>query len=114
MTVRCSRHHGACNALLCTGNEEPDDYAVRAKRRRRVTLWAAVTTDGVPVQNLWDFSLRRLDVLIADRAANGEGFHGERCVRMTLRFYDALLARHGLPPRSSEPGEIHTAEPGGR
>lgn len=90
------------------------ELMMKAPRRRRVTLWAAVTKEGAPIQNLWDFRLRRLDVLIADRKANGEGFLGERCVRMTERFYDALLARHGLPARSAEPGERHTAEPGGR
>lgn len=65
--------------------------------RRRVTLYAAFAGDGTPCINVYGWDRRRVETLIADRIANGEAFHGEHCVQITVAFYNAILARRGLP-----------------
>jgi len=65
---------------------------------RRTTIYAAFDLDRRPVLGVWDTSRSRLAVRISDRVANGEAFPGEHVVRITIEYYNRLLAPSGFPP----------------
>lgn len=67
--------------------------------RKRTTIYAAFSGSGVPVQNAWDFSKPKLEMLVSDRIANGEAFPGEHVVRVTIEFYNRKLTECGITSR---------------
>ena len=72
--------------------------------RRRTTLYAAFTGKGVPVINVYSWDAKALDVMLADRLANGDAFPDEHRVRCTIEFYRRQLEFHGFPvPREFWP-----------
>lgn len=66
--------------------------------RRRTTLYAAFAATGEPALGVWDFDSKKLDTLMSDRKANGEALPGEHKVRIYVRMYNDILAKHGWPP----------------
>ncbi|HZN64405.1 MAG TPA: hypothetical protein VFB66_03835 [Tepidisphaeraceae bacterium] len=64
---------------------------------RRTTLYAAFTGTGEPVLNVYGWNKGRLATLLADRAANGEAFPGEHAVRITVSYYNRILAGRNWP-----------------
>lgn len=63
--------------------------------RGRTTLYAAFHGEGTPSINVWSWSRKDAETMVADRAANGEGFPGERVVRCTIEFYNRQLIKAG-------------------
>lgn len=62
-----------------------------------MNLWAAFTSDGQPIMNLWRWNKRLLLSRMSDRSANGEAFAGEHTVNITIEGYNRLLADRGWP-----------------
>lgn len=63
--------------------------------RRRTAVYAAFAANGVPALNVWSYSRAALEVLVADRIANGEALPGEHVVRCTVPFYNKQLTDRG-------------------
>ncbi len=89
-----SRHFGGCVATRLVYCLHWGDRMTR----KRTTLYAAFNGAGMLVINVWHYDRKRLELLIADRKANGDAFWGEHPVRIYVAHYNRLLAAMGLPP----------------
>lgn len=66
-------------------------------RPQRTSLFAAFTSGGAPIQNVFHFSRAKLEGALAERRSAGTASPGERIVQCTIAFYRTKLIENGLP-----------------